>query len=149
MTSIYKTFGTDKKLESDGITVEYDDLRFVVARAGGGNARFRKVFQKKAKPYRYKIDNDLLSEDIAQKLLAEAYAETIILRCDTKGPDGKWQEGKLPLKDGTIAEATPERLTQLFLDLPVLFSDVQSMANNVSNFRKVEEEEDEKNSVPS
>lgn len=145
MSSIYKTFGTDKGLEAKGIMVEYDDIRFLVARAGGANTKFRKVFQAKAKPYRYKIDNDLLSEDLAQKMMAEAYAEAVILRVDAKDKDGKWAVNMLPTPDGNLVEATTEALTKVLLDLPLLFSDVQSMANNVSNFRKIEEEEDVKN----
>jgi len=145
MASIYKTFATDKALESKGFMVEYDDIRFLVARAGGANSKFRKVFQAKAKPHRFKIDNDMLSEELAQKMMAEAYAEAVILRVDSKDKDGKWVVNMIPQKDGSLTEATHEAVTQVLIDLPLLFTDVQSMANNVSNFRKVEEEEDAKN----
>ena len=145
MANIYRTFATDKTLEAKGFMVEYDDIRFLVARAGGANSKFRKVFQAKAKPHRFKIDNDMLSEELATKMMAEAYAEAIILRADSKGVDGKWVTGKIPKPDGTLIDATPEALTELFIALPLLFSDVQSMANNVGNFRKAEEETDAKN----
>lgn len=145
MTSIYQTFSTDPKLETNGILVEYDDLRFLLARAGGSNAKFRKVFQAKAKPYRYKIENELLSEDVANRMLAEAYAEAVILRADAKDEDGEWVQNKLPTEDGSLTDATPAKITELLIKLPLLFTDVQSMASNVSNFRREQEEEDAKN----
>ena len=154
--SIYKTFETDKNIEQEGIEVDYGDTRFVLARAGGANNRFKKVFQAKTKPYRRQIETDTLSESVARKMLAEAYAEAIIIRVDVAEVDDnnepilvkgekKWKLNRIPLEDGTDSPATQERVTALLLDLPELFADIQEMATLASNYRAVEEEADSGN----
>jgi hypothetical protein len=123
----------------------------VIARAGGSNVKFRKVFQAKSKPYRHQIDNDQLSDALSNKLMAEVYAEALIQRVDTL-VDGEtsdapkvWKQGALILRDKGLVEASAENVVQLLLDLPDLFRDLQSMANKASNYRRQEEAADSGN----
>jgi hypothetical protein len=76
-------FQTNKSAEEDGVWVDVDGngTRIKVARIN--NARYKKYFQKITKPYKRQIRNGTLSEDLAEKLLVDALANTILL--DWKG----------------------------------------------------------------
>lgn len=146
--SLYKTFATDESAEQDGITVDYGDTRFLIARAGGANHKFKKVFSSKIKPYRRQIDQGTMSDDAALKMLAQAYAESVVLTWQSKTVDEKGKEVWLD----TIEDANGEPLkfsvkncTQVLLDLPELFTDLQTMAGQAANFKQDEVLEDVKN----
>lgn len=151
--SLYKTYGTSTDIEKDGIEVDYGDTRFLLARAGGSNAQFRKVLQFKTEPHRRKIDSGTLPETVGRRLLAEAYAEAVIKRVDVCEVDSEgepvlvdgeknWTLNQVPLEDGSMADATKENVVKLLLNLPELFADIQEMASTYSNFRAEEAEED-------
>lgn len=154
MSNLYEMFGVDKNLETDGIEVDYGDTRFQIARAGGSNAKFKRVFQAKTKPYRRQMETDTLSEDTSTNLMAETYAEAVILRIDAKDPEwdaetddeeDEWKFGAIPQPDGTLADDTTVNRVKLLKALPELFTDLQSVAGKVANFRAEEDEEDEGN----
>ena len=42
--SLYKMFEVDNVQEQGGVLLNYGDVRFLIARAGGGNKDFAKVF---------------------------------------------------------------------------------------------------------
>lgn len=144
--SLYGMFQVDSDIEKEGITIDYGVARAVIARAGGSNHNFKRVFQAKSKPYRYQIDNDQLSEEASDKLMAEVYAEAVIRRFDAKDPNGEWILNKVPLMvDGkeTIVDATKENIVKLLLDLPELFKDMQFMAGKASHFQAAEDDADQ------
>lgn len=151
--SLYKDYSTDAAMERDGVLVNYGDVRFLIARAGGSNRKFAEVFKAKAQPFRYAIDKGKLNEDDANRIMAETYAETVILGWESvvrddngdivKGAKGKPKIQKsIEGKDGKQVKFTVENCTQLLLDLPDLFRDIQAMAADQANFRKEEEAED-------
>ena len=146
MANAYKAFGLNKGLEQDGILINYGDFRIKIARAGGGNQRFRRLLQAKLKPYRHQMDNDTLDEKVSEAIFLECYAEAVVLGWETKvTKDGKetWEPtletptGKLPY--------SAENCVKVLTDLPELFRDLQAMAGKAANFRNVEDDADAKN----
>lgn len=133
--SIYKAFETDKQKEQDGIELDYGDMGSIfVARAGGANKRFAKALEFRSRPYRRQLDKGTLSDDVANKLLAEVFADTIVLG---------WK-GILD-KEGSEVEFTKENCIKLFMELPELFTDIQEQTQKMANFQAEDLEDDSKN----
>ena len=147
--SLYSTFATDSSLEQKGILINYGTERFLIARAGGSNDKFKRVFNQKIKPHRRQIDNEQMKDEQMEELLAEVYAESVILGWESrKDKDAPWVP-TLPDREGKPMEFTPANCKKLLLDLPELFRDLQSQASKAALFRKVEEDADLGNSAQS
>lgn len=157
---LYKTFETDVDLEREGIIVNFGSVKFSLARAGGRNKAFKELFTAKAERHRVELDNKTLSDDVADKLMAESYAEAVILGwwtrkedengdpiLDKKGEE-QWDD-TIVNADGDAIKFTKDECVRLLLDLPDLFATLQSYASKAANFRKELEEEDLGNSVES
>lgn len=132
MTSIYEMFATDLKIETEGFTHHISDkISFLLARAGGANAKFAKAMEIKTRPYRRQIQEDTMDLALANKLLIEAFAETVILGWEgITTPSGK----KIPF--------SVEAAIALLIALPDLFNELREAAARQSNFRAAEVEED-------
>ena len=156
---LYKTFETDTDLERQGITVNFGSVKFLLARAGGRNKAFKDLFQAKAKRHRVELDNETLSDEIADQIMAESYAEAVILGWYTRKEDENgdavlvkgeevWED-HIVLKDGKKVKYNVKDCVQLLLDLPDMFQTLQNYASKSANFRKAWDEEDEGNSEQS
>lgn len=133
--SPYDVYGTNDDLESGkGVEVEYPFGTFIINRAGGANKAFGRVFQAKCKPHRRQMDNDTLDDDIKLRILAETYAETVII--GWKGVHGK---------DGKKLSFNKKNCVQLLIDLPDFFIDLQKTATEFQTFISEQEEIEEKN----
>jgi hypothetical protein len=144
MASPYEMFKTSKELEADkGVILDYGDFRVRIARAGGGNKKYARIITARLKPYRRQIDTDTMDEELARKIHAEVYADTVILGWESKGPDGKFVSG-IQDENGDILPFSREAVIKTLLDLPDLFSDIQAQAGKVSLFRAAELEDDTK-----
>lgn len=133
--SLYKNFKTDKSIETTGIELQYDDGVYIkIARAGGANKRFQKTLERKARPYRRAIQTETFSPELAEEMLVEVYAESVIL-------------GWRGVKDeaGKKMEFSKENCIKLLTDLPDLFKDIQDQANKAALFRAVLQEDSSKN----
>ena len=156
MSNLYEMFEMDKDLEREGITVNYGSVKFLIARAGGRNKAFKTVFGAKTKKYRHQIDNETLSDDAADRIIIESYAEAVILgwwsRVEDKDGDPvlnakgeeKWVD-TVTLKDGKKVKFSVAACIDLFQDLPDLFANLQQMSQKSSNYRKELDEADEGN----
>lgn len=132
MTNIYDMFATDLKIETDGFIHRVTDkISFTLARAGGANAKFSKAMEVKTRPYRRQIQEDTMDITLANKLLIEAFAETVVL-----GWEG------ITTVNGKEVKFTPEAAIKLFTDLPDLFNELREAAAKQSNFRAAEVKED-------
>jgi hypothetical protein len=153
---LYKMFEMDKDLEREGISVNYGSVKFQIARAGGRNKAFKDTFSAKAKKHRTQIDNETMSDDMADRIMAESYAEAVVLGwwtrvedkdgdpiLDAKGEE-KWVD-TVENKKGKNVKYSIEECVKLFLDLPDLFQSLQSYAVKAGNYRKELDEEDEGN----
>ena len=84
---LYQTFEMDSDLEREGITVNFGSVKFTIARAGGRNKAFKDTFQTRVKKHRTQIDNLTMSDDMADQIMAESYAESVILGWWTRKED--------------------------------------------------------------
>jgi hypothetical protein len=159
MKSIDQLFQTDSSAEAkEGVILDFGDFRVRIARAGGANKRFSNLLNKRMTPYRRQIDTDTMDEDVAAQILAEIYADSVILGMDVK----KYKDingGSVPVKDERgnytyepgilrsegIVEYNRDNVVRVFLDHPEFFRAIQADANKMSLFRSIEIEEDAKN----
>ncbi len=156
MSNLYEMFEMDADLEREGITVNYGSVKFLIARAGGRNSAFKKLFQSKAKKYRHQIDNETMSDTAADRLMAESYAEGVVLgwwsRIEdehgepvlTAKGDEKWVD-TVENADGKKVKFSVDECVRLFEDLPDLFANIQMMAGKAANYRLEEDLQDEGN----
>ncbi len=118
----------------------------LVARSGGANARFSSVFERRSEPHQRKLRNsEKLGEEIAAKLLAETYAETVVLDWSTKDDKGAITPHVIYDGEGNEMLFTFDNVVKLFIDLPDFFAMVRSDAGNYANFRRASQEADAKN----
>jgi hypothetical protein len=125
---ISKKFGTDADLESGtGITLDFGGGATVtIHRAGGTNAKFMRAAAKR----RARLNaakNDL---DASLRVLAEVYAEAIVLG---------WTGIEL---DGKAVPYSKENVIAAFVAVPEFFNMIRQEAEEAGNFRDGEREAD-------
>jgi len=125
---IYNKFKTNRKLETEGIFYEGDTYKIKLARAGGSNQAFNAAMERFNTEHGRAIKNNLLSNDKALELMANAYADTVVLDWQTK-VDDKWQQG-IEQPDGSIAPFNRENVVRILIDVPDLFMELQAIASN-------------------
>ena len=132
--SLYKAFKTDESVETKGVWIEYDTqgdgkpARFKIARAGGSNRKYTAVLERKMKPVRRALATGALDDKVSERILAETYAEAVILGWENiTWPDGNGAEKALSF--------SRENCVMVLLALPELFADLQLQANRVAPFR--------------
>lgn len=137
MSSLYSKFKTDKKLEAEGVEIEYgtDDqgqpIRFRVARMGGANVRFAKVSNQRLQPYRRQLQTNTMDEQVAEKLMREIFVDTVLLGwSNVRGEDDK------PMT------YSRENALKLLEELPDLYADLRNAASDLSNYLQGEREAD-------
>jgi len=153
---LYQLFEMDKDLEREGISVNYGSVKFQIARAGGRNKAFKDTFNAKTKKHRTQIDAETMSDEMADRIMAESYAEAVVLGWWTRKEDEagdavlnakgeeQWAD-TIENKKGKNVKFSVEECVKLFLDLPDLFSSLQSYAMKSANYRKELDEADEGN----
>lgn len=135
----YEMFKTNTEVEAEkGINLDYGAFSIRIVRAGGANKKFGKLLNDRLKPYRRQIDNDTIGDGIADKIMAETYADSIII-----GWEGVTDPG------GKKLEYSRANCVKLLLDLPELFRDIQEQAAKAANFKTEEVAADVKNSKSS
>jgi len=78
----FSEFVTDKKLEEEGVWIEYaQGFSMLVARLG--NSKCQSYLRKLRKPYTRQIQKGTLSDEVAQDLLKKAISKYVLL--DWKG----------------------------------------------------------------
>jgi len=82
--SLFKQYETDRLAERDGLAVVFDDVVLTIARAGGSNQAYKNLLQSRLKKVRRQLDQETLSGEKQEEILAGVYAETIILGWETK-----------------------------------------------------------------
>lgn len=137
--SLYQTFKTDTDLEQNGVVINYGpnskgvDQKFWVRRAGGSNKLFSKLMATKMKPYRKALATETLAEGIAERVVREVYAESVVLKFEgIEVPDGNGGFEDLPY--------SVENCLRLFNDLPDFFADLRDQCASVAIFREDLEE---------
>jgi hypothetical protein len=131
MTNVYHLYETDKDVETRGIDLKFPNFTIRVARAGGANKRFAASLQKKLGTRARAFDAGMMDPDEANKVLAEVYADCVIL-----GWEGVTD------RDGQPLAFSKEACVRLFTDLPDLFQEVVSESQRLQNFRVAQRSED-------
>lgn len=132
---LYDRFSTDAALETGGIDLDFgSDGTITIARAGGANKKFGRVFSELMKPHRRDIDSGTLDDATADAILIEAYSRTIVLGWE--GVTGR---------DGQSLPFTVENCVTLLTDLPELFGEIRTQAQRLANFQSAGREADAKN----
>ena len=138
--SLYNQFGTDKKVEKEGVILQYgntDDgkpIQIKICRAGGANTAYNRAMEAKTKPYRRQLQNGTLDIEVMTSILREVYADTVVIG---------WSN--VEDKDGKPMPFNRDNVIKLFSELPELFADVQEQATNLALFRAEINEQDAKN----
>lgn len=136
MTSnIHEMFATDANREAEGFWHPISDtISFLMARAGGGNSGYSKSLEVRTRPHRRKIDNDDMDLALANTIMIEVFAETVIR--DWKG---------ITDEDGNVMPFNKENAVKLLTQLPDLFNELREVAAKQANFRAVGLEDAVKN----
>ena len=123
--SIYDKFNTDKKLEQEGVVLDYGDgMEIRIARAGGSNVKFEKALQAKSRKFGLQVKHDLLDPDQMREIMREVLAETVVL-----GWSGMTD------REGNPLPFSKDNCIQVFKDLPDLFDDVLEQSRKAALFK--------------
>ncbi len=168
MIDMYEEFTTDTSLETEGIWMDRASYRICIAHAGGGNTGFIKAFERATKPHRRVMAAGRMNDDVAGKILTEAYAKYIVKDWNVllveRNKNGRpkldkqdkvtsildeegniqWQRG-IHSKDGTVLPYNLEEVIKVLKALPRLFAEIRSIAEEYSNYLELAREEDSKN----
>ncbi len=144
VSSVFKLFATSKELEKKGVWLDYGDVKFLVARAGGANHGYAELLKAKIRPIRHQVERDLLSAEENDRINAELFAEAIIKDVKVK-VDDNWQQG-VPSADGPVLPYTKANVVKLLLELPDMFRDIRQCAADANKYLIDQEAADEKNS---
>lgn len=139
--SPYALFGTNRSLEAEGITLDYRHFYLKIARAGGANKAYQAAMKKAMDPHRRAIQTDTMDERLAEALVREVFAQTVVLGWGYRVFDDEdnvtaTHDGKMLAADGTVLDFTAENVEQVLKDLPDLYADIREQANKVSLFRE-------------
>lgn len=129
-------FKTSSKLEQEGIWLDYGDFRIKITRAGATNKRFKRLMEERMKPHRRAMANETMSNDLAERITREVWAEAIVL-----GWDSPLGSNVMPYK-GAAFQFSVDNCKQLFNDLPDLFIDVREQSLKLGLFLDGDEELD-------
>ena len=128
MADVKKLFGTDAKKETEGVWHPIDgELEIKIARIG--NPNYQKRFQAMSKPHRRAIRRGTLSDSVAEKLLVQCLAETIVL--DWKNLEDNGKEVPYSL------DAAIDLLTKY----PELRNYINDIANELEGYQAEDDEE--------
>lgn len=135
----YSKFKTNISAETEGAWFDLGEAgRFKIARSGGNNREYLKIFNRRAKPHKQLIDAGKLGEDENTKFMTEVFAEA-----NLKGWDGVTDE------NGEVLAYSFENAVKLLTDLPDLFLQLLTKSQDMNNYREEVLAESLKNSGPS
>ncbi|MBW2636057.1 MAG: hypothetical protein JRC86_00780 [Deltaproteobacteria bacterium] len=144
MSSAFKKmFKTANALETHGIDIEYgESLQIKVARAGGANKKFTKTLTRLTKVHRAAIAHGIITDEVADGIVLQAYAETVILNWSGVMKDILTDDDA---DAETALECTVENIIAVMKALPDLFADIQKVSQELATFRAETMEQDAKN----
>ncbi len=75
---LYASFDMDEDAETRGIPVNYGKFVVTIARVGGSNDLYRKVFERESKPVQSALEMGGLSEHESRQLLFRVFARSVV-----------------------------------------------------------------------
>lgn len=126
--NLYKKFGGDPGLEKEGVWMEVDEeVRFLVARAGGSNKKYRRTLERLSKPYMHQIRQKTVSASTLREISLKAFVTDCLLG---------WEN--VTDADGNALEFNEANALQLMRDLPDLYDLLNDQAQAVGAFQREE-----------
>lgn len=120
-----KLFGMNEEMERDGVNIQFGPLKISLARMGGSNTKFAKVFEELTRPYRRMIENNVdLPEDIMQEILFKSFAIGCVRSWNLRDADGK------------PVPCTPDNVVDRFKKYPEFYRFVSTEAARSANYRQ-------------
>ncbi len=148
MGNLYEMFETNKVDEIDGKWYTLGSTRINIARSGGRNTRYSKIFQNVSKKYNIDSDNIKdLEESRANAFMIEVFVKAVVKGWEVKEGD-EWVPGIL-LKDGKegfkIVEFNTKNAIKILVDLPDLHTKLSTFSSDMKNYLQEQQEKDLKN----
>ena len=115
------------KTAEEGAWANYRGVKLLIARAN--NPKFKTTFRRLTKPYKKEMENETLDEKTSGDLLAQAFAEAILL---------DWKDFVI---NGKEIEYNKENAADLLINDPDCLQFVTDYANDIDNYLTVDEDE--------
>lgn len=140
----FDMFETDDKLEAEGITVDYGQFWFKIARLDVPGTPFSAFMTEKMRPYTRAIQLGEMDNKIAEEILREGFARYVTLGWGSQlYGDGVMVGRPDPeTKEPARIEFTPDNVVDLYKQLPRIFQDLLEQSKDFTNFRKAKVEID-------
>lgn len=128
---LYTQYKTDSALETGGVWFEImDGVKFLIARAGGSNRKYRRALDNRSKPYRHQIRKETIDAEKLRELAMLAFVDACLLDWDgvTDGNDE-------PM------EFSRGNVLKVFNELPEVYDTLFDAASTAGAYREQEIEE--------
>lgn len=131
-TNLDAMFKTDARYEKEGIDVRYtEETVFRIRRYGSShNSKYKKAIKKYLAPYAKQIEKNTIDSKVLDDALMKSFIEGCLV---------SWEGVEI---DGEKKECTFETALELFKELPDLYEDLLSQAQNMNNFKEQLDEEE-------
>lgn len=128
LDNLYKT---NSDYETSGVWYALsDEVGFRVRRFGGKNGdRVKQALAKHHKPFARQIQTGKMSAEKEKKIMNKVFVESCLVT---------WKGVEI---DGELKDFTPELALEFFDSLPDLATDLLEFAQELDNFKNVEQEE--------
>jgi len=139
----YAMFMTEVDMEVSGVWLDYGSFRVKIARSGGKNTMYSKIFAQVAGKYK-NVSVKALGREKVDALYAKVYARAVIKAWEVKDEHDDWKSGLHILgADGTVSikPMNVDNIIAVLTSLPDLFSDIMSQSGEIATFQKEEEED--------
>lgn len=126
-TNPYAQFASDTNAEKEGIWINYDLFRVLLARAGGSNAAYLKAADRKHRAMRRQGSQGVIA---LQRLARELLVEACIKDWQVRAEDGTFLPNTIQLPDGSVVPFNKENLEAVIHAMPNLADALNAEANN-------------------
>jgi len=150
MTDLYAMYETNKKEEVGGKWITEGPAKVKMARMGGKNTQYGKIFEKLSKKYNINVESlkDDVNREKAEDLALEVFVKAVIKDWKTLNEDDEWVDGIL-VRDSkgkkTIEPYSHRHAIKLLKAIPDYYSKLTDHAGKMQTFLLKQEEEDVKN----
>lgn len=148
--SLRRKLTTAPRLETEGVTLQLENTRVKLARAGGVNQKYNSAMVEWQKKNKSALALDAIPLEKNKNDLIEFYADTIVLNWETgvkPGPDDFgaqvdengyiWKVGiESPDDPNVVLPFTRENVIAYFKDVNDFFIECKNFAENGQNYRQ-------------
>ena len=138
MVSLRNALKTSPELETKGIWLERGNTRVRLKRAGGSNTAYNAAMAKIATEHGKSLKLNLISDDKANELMYDTFAEHVVTEWETNTGTEKepvWEAG-IEAENGTLLPVTLENVVAYWREIPEWFAECKETAENLQYFRQ-------------